>query len=75
MTDFIVRAVYSDLEDLLGEWQDVYCSAWMIYTKFIINLYNCSMLAVALFRYFTIKYPIEYHNRSVLLNSKYLAQM
>ena len=61
--DFTIRAVYEGLDSWLGPWQDTYCSAWMCFYKINAHLFNVSGLAVALFRYFTIKYPIEYHNR------------
>ena len=42
------------------------CSCWMMYYKFLINLFHTSQLAMALVRFICIKYPIEYHNRYIV---------
>ena len=39
------------------------CSCWMIYYKLLVYAYHTSHLSIALVRFFSVKYPIEYHIR------------
>ena len=65
-TDFWIR-LYR-IESVIFLSMDNSCACWMIFYKGLFYAIMTSQFTVAVIRYICIKYPIEYHNRSVEQN-------
>ena len=58
--DFSVRLVGLEPSFMLPS---TYCSCWLVFYKFLANIYQTSHLSMAIVRWICVKYPLEFHAR------------